>query len=440
MRSGCTAVLLGHALTAAVLTGQSVREGTAPHATHEASREVLLAVTHVRIPSTVFRATRDVSVWLPDVETSAAARYPVLVFPDAEEKGQFRSALANIQFLIDRHLIPPLVVVGVPYFADRIHELTPQASGSTLQTFPTAGGADETMRFITDELLPWVDSHYPTLPTRLLAGHSAGGVFALYTMVTRPGFFRIVIAMSPALYWNDGALGAELATQIAADTVNTRTLFLTSGGLESVIDEPTTAFGTRLTKLLDSLHTTRLRFDRRRYPLDSHEMTPMQGLVDGLRMAFDPILVPVDSVVAELSARHAQDATEIQAAVDTLESRYAAAARSLGVPAPFPESPLDALGSYSLQAKQAALAVKLLRENRDRYPHSSNTHESLGEALAAVGDTTRAVEELRSAITLAQAELSKTRSVITRAQDRAVTAAARAQLHALHRDDGRTAG
>jgi len=440
-------MLLEHLLTAASLTAQAAAGVSVSPDTHGRAgveREVLLAVTHVRVPSKVFHTARDISIWLPDGVAAPAARYPVLVFPDAEEKGQFRSALANIQFLVDRQLIPPLMVVGVPYLANRIHELTPPASGSTAQNYPTAGGADRTMQFIADELLPWVDARYPTLPTRLLAGHSAGGLFALYAMVTRPDVFRIVIAMSPALFWNDDAFSAEAAARLAADTLHARTLFLTSGGLETggleaPIDRPTTAFAARLTTLLDSLHSNRLRFESRRYPRDGHTMTPLPGLVDGLRMAFEPILVPIDSVFDQLSARHTQDSSEIQATVQELKSRYAAGAATLGVPAPFPEAPLDALGSYSLTAKQPDLAVKLLRENRDCFPHSPNAHESLGEALTAVGDTSAAVAEFRTSIALAKEELRNTGSVITRATDRAVTSAALAQLHALHREDADTA-
>src|SRR5262249_48640295 len=142
--------------------------------------EALIRVAKIHIPSRVFNGTRDAMVWVPSEGTTAARRYPVLVFPDAEETTQFRAALANIQFLIQRGLIPPMLVVGVPYFANRTHELTPRPSEETAKTWPTAGGADDNLRFIADELLPWVDAHYPTVPTRLLAGHSFGGLFAVY--------------------------------------------------------------------------------------------------------------------------------------------------------------------------------------------------------------------------------------------------------------------
>ena len=415
---------------AATLPAQPSPKPPAPLGT----REALLTVAHVRVPSKAFSTTRDVYIWMPDAESPTAARYPVLVFPDAEETGQFRAALANVQFLIDRRLIPPIIVAGVPFLKNRMHELSPAATGTTATNYPNSGGADQTLRFMIDELLPWVDAHYPTLPVRLFAGHSLGGLLALYAMDTRPDVFRVVIAMSPAVYWNDGAFANEVALRLATDTVRPRTLFLMSGGQEAFIDQPTTAFAAHLTALLDSTKTSRLSFERREYPEDVHEMTPLPGLVDGLRMAYRPLLVPADSVVSQFSARNTTDSAEIYAAVRALEARYAAGAASLSVPGPFPEAALDLLGSYALQAKQANLAATLFHENRDRYPKSSNAHESLGEALLATGDTTRAVDEFRSSIVLAREE-SKSASVIVRAQARAVDDQARAQLQSLHRSE-----
>jgi uncharacterized protein len=401
--------------------------------------EVMLAVTHVRVHSNVFNVDRDISVWLPTGFPKSGVRYAVLVFPDAEEKVQFRAALANIDFLVNRGLVPPIMVLGVPFLRNRIHELTPAATGSTAQNYPRAGGADQTLQFFADELIPWADAHYSTLPVHILVGHSAGGLLALQAMVARPDLFRVLIALSPVLYWNDGAYSNDVASSIAADTRRDRTLFVASGGLEAgglegPIDPATTRFAERLRALLDSTHNTKLSFARREYPNDQHDMTPLPGLIDGLRIAFEPMVVPIDSVFLQLTEKHIEDSAAIHQVVRDLESRYTAAAASLGIPAPFPERAMDVLGGYSLQAKQPALAVSLLRQNLDRYPHSANAHESLGEALAAVGDTSHAVAELRASITLAQTEMGATDSILVWANDRDVIAAARAELHQLNAD------
>jgi predicted alpha/beta superfamily hydrolase len=421
--------------------------GAQPGLTQSSSdpHEVLLAVTHVHVPSKVYHTTRDISVWLPTGLPKTGVRYAVLVFPDAEEKAQFRAALANIQFLVDRHLVPPIMVLGVPFLKNRMHELTPPATGETAKDFPAAGGADETLQFLADELLPWADAHYPTLHLRILAGHSAGGLLALYAMVARPDLFRVLIAMSPATYWNDGAFSDDVAARISGDTRHERTLFITSGGLENSvlqgqIDSATTAFTLHLRALLDSAHNTTVRFERRRYPNDAHDMTPLPSLVDGLRMAFQPTVVPIDSVLLQLTHDHTDDSAAIHAVVRDLESRYTTAATSLGLPTPFPEAPLEILGSYTLDVKQTALAVTLLRENLDRYPHSAIAHESLGEALAAAGDTSHAVVELRTAVSLAEAEMRATDSILVWANDRDAIGAARSQLQQLHQNAPASSG
>ena len=41
---------------------------------------------------------------------------------------------------------------------------------------PTAGGADEFLRFLSDELIPWVEGQYRTASFRVLVGHSLGGL------------------------------------------------------------------------------------------------------------------------------------------------------------------------------------------------------------------------------------------------------------------------
>ena len=363
------------------------------------TRESLVSVGKARVQS------RDVYVWLPEGDIGPVTRFPVLVLLDAQDQNQFRSALANIRYLIDRRVIPPLMVIGVPFGASRDHDLTPPAKGDippALQMLDEKpGGADAMGRFIIDELLPWADAHYPTLPVRLLAGHSFGGLFALYTAAMRPGVFRVVIAMSPSLWWNGGATGADLAARFAADSTHTRTIFITSGAVEGPLDQAATQFATTLTSLVHDSAAMHLAFAHRRYARDNHGMTPLPSLVDGLRWAYAPMLVPVDSVFASLMSGPPQDSGQIVAVWQQLESSFHAGAASLGVPdAPFPEYTLNLLAYYCTQVKQLRLANRLFLDNAKRYPKSSNAAESLAEGLLAVNDTSGAVAAFHRALAL----------------------------------------
>ena len=326
---------------------------------------------------------------------------------DAQDRNNFRSLLANVRYLIDRKVIPPMMVVGIPFGASREHDLTPVAKNGVppqMQSAEeTAGGADATGRFVLDEVLPWVDARYPTSSARLVVGHSLGGLAALYTAAMRPGVFRVVIAASPSLWWDGGATGADIATRLASDSSHARSIFITSGDLEGGLDQAVTKFATTLTSLVHDTTGSHLAFRRQRYEGHDHSMTPLPTVIDGLRWAYAPMRVPADSAFGALSSGAPKDSGEILTAYRGLQSRFHSGAASLGIPdATFPEYATNLLAYYCTVVKQPELANRLFEENVRRYPKSSNAEESLAEGLLAVNDTTGAVAAFRRTIVLSK--------------------------------------
>ena len=95
------------------------------------------------------------------------------------------------------------------------------------------GGADAFLAFIEEQVKPFVADRYPVDPDdQGLIGVSAGGLFALNALFTRPGAFRRIVAISPALYWGRGRLFELEAAHAAAGQDAALSLFLASGGLE----------------------------------------------------------------------------------------------------------------------------------------------------------------------------------------------------------------
>ncbi len=100
--------------------------------------------------------------------------------------------------------MPPAILVAVDYpvavpevLKKRQLDLT---YGTAAEPGP-AGGAPAFLRFLAEELTPWIEARYPSDPAaRALAGHSYAGHFALYAWAARPGFYTRVLAASP--YWN----------------------------------------------------------------------------------------------------------------------------------------------------------------------------------------------------------------------------------------------
>lgn len=374
-----------HALVAlAVLAGTAAAQDT-----------TLSPWKHDTIRSATLGEDRAIVVATPEgYGAQAGRRYPVLVLLDANDVPQFRAAVANVGFLASRNAIPEVIIVGVPNGEDRTRDLTPVATGATAKIFPTAGGAAKMAGFLTDELLPYVQSRYRTYPMTMLAGHSFGGLFALHVAATRPAAFHGVIAVSPSLWWNDTTAVAAYADSIG-QTKRAPRLFVTSGALEPPIDITTKRFAARL-----RAHKTRaVAFAARHYPQDDHGLTPAQSLADGLRFVFEPVSIPGMPIARLLPE---SDSASIERMLADTDRQYARGARSLGLPELVPEAVLNQAGYFALQfMKRPGFALSLFRRNVERYPGSANVYDSLADALIATGDTAAARVELRRAIDLA---------------------------------------
>ena len=125
--------------------------------------------------------------------------------------------------------LPPILVVGVGYGVTdpalqaelRGRDFTPTADsgfGEMARSLPGAppptlpedrrlGRASHFLDFLTGEVRPWVEDRYEVRPgSSILFGSSLGGLFALYSLLQRPGSFDAYIATSPAIWWDDDLL------------------------------------------------------------------------------------------------------------------------------------------------------------------------------------------------------------------------------------------
>ncbi len=105
---------------------------------------------------------------------------------------------------------PRGVVVGVGYSGPdrRAYDYTPSVA-SVLPLADTAqpadsGGADDFLGFLLHELKPWLTGSFPIdVHRQTLAGHSLGGLFALYALFQYPAMFQTYLVSSPSVWWAD---------------------------------------------------------------------------------------------------------------------------------------------------------------------------------------------------------------------------------------------
>ncbi|WP_426699909.1 alpha/beta hydrolase [Rhodanobacter sp. Col0626] len=158
---------------------------------------------------------RNYPIWvaLPaDYAAHPQQRYPVLYVTDALYSFPLVRSLRN---LVSQHGVnlEDFILVGLPpqqgltSKQSRSRDYTPSAPVRHAPDDFSAeeyGGAAHYRDFLATTVLPMIDARYRTDPARrAFAGHSYGGLFGAYVLVTRPELFHTYILSSPSLWYDD---------------------------------------------------------------------------------------------------------------------------------------------------------------------------------------------------------------------------------------------
>lgn len=360
-----------HAIAAAIVLTLALGAAAQPHVKEPVS---------VMIDSRVLGERRTAYVRVPSSYSSGNYRYPLVVMTDAD--AQMHHTVATIDFLVRNGRMPEVIVVGVTN-TDRTRDLTPTHvdkatwdDGITLE-FPTSGGADKFLTFIASELLPKIDADFRTLPYRVFAGHSFGGLFALHAMETRPKLFNAWIAVSPTLGWDDSHVVKRAAEFVESQKELDAVLVVTVGNESAALKGDFEALGQIFASNKPRGFVYRSFYledeDHGSVVLPSH-FAGLKAVFSGWRFSFDK-----NSDLATLW----QNAQE----------HYARLSSRIGSRVTVPEPTANLIGYRLLQAGKSAEAIAVFRANVDQYPNSANVHDSLGEAHEKIGDLENAKQQ-----------------------------------------------
>jgi predicted alpha/beta superfamily hydrolase len=121
-------------------------------------------------------------------------------------QAQFKTVLDALSALGEnRHLV---IGVGNIWLRDRDYtptRVSPSASVDAAAAAVSGGGA-RFFAHLANELLPYVDSRYPVGSSRILIGHSLGGLMAVDILLNHPGVFGRFIVIDPSMWWDNGRL------------------------------------------------------------------------------------------------------------------------------------------------------------------------------------------------------------------------------------------
>jgi predicted alpha/beta superfamily hydrolase len=190
---------------------------------------------------------------------SDTLHYPVLYVLD----GRFSYASFNsIREVLDLGKeIKDVIIVAIDdssqtdsdWIANRYNDFTPSSIPQTdtqwskMMNIPEgklkSGGAKSFLNTLQKEMIPFIDKHYKTTTDRGLSGHSLGGLFVGYCLLTEPTLFNRYGLNSPAFWWNNNEMLSIENSFAKNNSSLSANIFYSVGALEGeMMIAPITAF------------------------------------------------------------------------------------------------------------------------------------------------------------------------------------------------------
>ncbi|WP_240478110.1 alpha/beta hydrolase-fold protein [Flavobacterium sp. ABG] len=360
--------------------------------------------------SKVLNENRKVLIHLPKstrLTGFSKQKYPVLYLLDGDV--HFSSVVGMMEQLSEMNgntLCPEMIIVGIPN-TNRGRDLTPTHSDIdppfvTKDLSEQSGGGEKFAAFLEKELIPFIDSKYPTAPYRTLIGHSFGGLTVMNILTNHTALFNSYIAIDPSMWWDRQNFLKETEAKLRTkDLVNT-SLFL---GVANTMDENMNLVKVRndtnvMTKHIRSIldlndflgdKKTHLNYQYKYYKDDSHGSVPLIATYDGLRFIF---------AFNQLKLTIGEQMNFNKAVFSKIEKHYELVSKHLGYKVTLPEAMVNSYGYQSLVSKNNELAGYLFKMNVTNYPESPNTYDSLADFYEANGDKKNAVANYQKVLTL----------------------------------------
>ncbi len=363
------------------------------------------------VQSNILNENRKVWIYLPNGGQPGrfSQRYPVVYLLDGD--AHFYSVAGMIQQLSQINgntICPEMIVVGIPN-TNRTRDLTPTHVEADPPFMDSAfakpsGGGEKFISFIEKELIPHIDSLYPTQPYKMLIGHSFGGLTVMDALVNHTGLFNAYISLDPSMWWDKTNYLKTVKKELSTKNFSGTTLYL---GIANTMDEgmdineveTDTSFATRhIRSILDMDNyikdhpPTGLKYASKYYENDDHGSLPLIAEYNALRFIFEKyrfkfnmefFFNPTFNVAAEMKKHYVEEVTPI-----------------FGYKVSPPEEQVNSMGYQFIEMKQMNKAGQLFKMNVENYPTSQNVWDSYGDYFLATDDKEKAMENFKKALSI----------------------------------------
>lgn len=366
--------------------------------------------------SQVLNENRKIWIHVPSTSSKTKTKYPVIYLLDGDI--HFSSVVGLVDQLSKANgnsLCPEMIIVAIPN-TDRTRDLTPSFVKNVFgdSTFSrTSGGSENFTKFISEELILYIDANYPTAPNRTLIGHSFGGLFAINTLIHHPDLFTNYIAIDPSLWWDNQKMLKNASLIFNSDKLNKKSLYIAIANtmaegmdLKSVAKDTTatTVHVRSILKFEDFIKDSEsgLSFESKFYPTDDHISVPLIAEHDAIRWMFSWYRMKgLDAFFDR------QSNLTPESLITRITDHYKSVSQHLGYPVTPPENSINSLASGFISFGMKNKAKALLDFNLNNHPESDAAYEALGDFYLAQNDTAQAIAEFKNSLAIKESQSTR---------------------------------
>jgi predicted alpha/beta superfamily hydrolase len=361
-----------------------------------------------KISSKILGEDREILIHIPKSnggnKIKDRGQYPVIYLLDGNEN--FNSVVSITEHMEETSLCPPTIVVGIVH-TNRLSDLT---TGSDKEYKGAVSNGEKFMSFVEKELIPHIDSTYPTTTYKTFIGHSVGGLTVMNTLVNKPNMFNSYVSLDGALWWNEANVVKEAKSLLSRNNYKGKTLYMAMAnrlerGVDTLSVQNDTTGNTSLIrsnlsfiKELQKANKNQMRYSYKFYENDNHPSIRLIGAYDALRYIFDFYRLRIYD-------------SEIENPDFNLDSLLIAhfnnVSKQMGYTVKPNESLVNNLGYQMIATKQFKKAEALFKLNIVNNPNNANGYDSIGDLYLAKGDKSKAIASFKKALTLGQMPESK---------------------------------
>lgn len=368
--------------------------------------------------SEVLNESRNIYIQLPaGYIPEKNQKYPVAFILDGEV---FLPTVNEVQNYYSGGFTPEMVLVGISNEKNRLRDLT-TSTITTKYGMPfneKNGEADNFLKFIETELIPFIENEYPVTGYRTLIGHSYGGLFTIYTLIHQPELFDNYLAIDPSLDWDDQRSLKEAKETIATRGYENKALFMSLSGqlhmqnsqinIDNVMQDTTdyTLFSRSniaFSNLVKQNAQNALSFEWKFYPEDIHGTVPYPSIMDGLISLFEWYQMENTEKINSFD-------TSKEELLSIITNREQKLKRHFGYSEPpYPEELLNMSGYMNMEMQQPEKAKMYFELAIEYYPESANAYDSMADYYEAQNDIPNALRLVQKASELSEDAYYKNR-------------------------------